>query len=91
MWRSWSRPRTSQAAPQFVLFMMPGRIIGRGFGVVNSKATPQLSTSRSVCEKSVPDVLTVEDPGVSTMSAAAQVELLVVTHRLQFESSMLDQ
>src|SRR6476620_3716298 len=71
--------------------MMPGMIIGRGFGVVNSKATPQLSTWRSVGEKSVPDVLTVVDIGVSRMSAAAQVELLVVAQRLRFESSILPQ
>jgi hypothetical protein len=51
--------------------MMPGRIMGRGFGVVNSSAAPQLSTSRLVCEMSVPGTLMVESPGVSTMSAAA--------------------
>jgi hypothetical protein len=39
----------------------------------------------------VPGTLTVESPGSSTMSAAAQMLLFVVVHRLVFELSMLDQ
>ena len=87
---SWSRPRTSKAKPQRVLFMMPGISMGRAFGVVNSSAAPQLSTSRLVCEMSVP-ALTVESPGVSTIFDAAQVKLLVLTQRLRLVFSMFDQ